>query len=169
MKKYLLKVLSIVSALTFFLNNVVFAKSKVSTDQLVKDLESIDYNNLNAETLMPLLLAYGIFIIIFIVILCCLYIPYMKKIHQPLWKVFIPFYNNYVIYNVGGNGLGILSIIAPILVGLFLPPLAIFVTPVLNILLTQKFTNYNKNYVALFLAFIFGPIAIGFGNHQYKG
>lgn len=168
MKKIFFKALSVVSLFTLLLNNIVFATSKTSQDVL-KDIESLDYNNLNVETLMPLILAHGVFILIFIIVSSCLYIPYMKKIHQPIWKVFIPFYSNYVVYNVGGNGLGILSIVAPILAGLFLPPLAFLATPVLNILLSQKFTNYKGNYLALFLVFLFGPIAIGLGNHQYKG
>ena len=109
------------------------------------------------------------FVIIIFIILGFLYIPYMKKIHQPIWKGFIPVYNSIVIYGVAGGGLGILSIIAPILVGFFLPPLAILVGPVLNIILSQKFTNYKGNYLAYLWVILFGPIVIGFGNHQYKG
>ncbi len=168
MKKIFFKLLSVVSVLTLFLNNVVFATSKTSQNVL-KDIENLDYNNLNVETLMPLILAYGIFVIILFIILGFLYIPYMKKIHQPIWKGFIPVYNSIVIYGVAGGGLGILSIIAPILVGLFLPPLAILVGPVLNIILSQKFTNYKGNYLAYLWVILVGPIAIGFGNHQYKG
>ena len=168
MKKYLLKLSSIVSVLTLFLSNAVFATSKTSQDVL-KDLESLDYNNLNAETLMPFVFAYGIGLLILVIIWLCLCIPYMKKIHQPIWKLFIPFYNTYVVYSAGGGGLGALALIAPIVVAFFLAPLSILVTPVLNILLSKRFTNYKGNYLALFLVALFGPLNIGLGNHQYRG
>ena len=64
MKKYLLKLLSVVSVLTLFLNNAVFATSKTSQDVL-KDIESLDYNNLNAETLIYNNFYYNIMLFIY--------------------------------------------------------------------------------------------------------
>jgi len=183
MKNKILKTISILPLFLIGIFSSVFASS--ITEQFTKDFNRQVGSNYTPEEIITglkylmsehpeYIVFLGVIILIIYIVICCLYIPYMKKIHQPIWKVFVPGYNEYVVYNAGGGGLGIVAIVGPILLSLFLQYpastiLPFLATAVLNVILAQKFTNYKGNYLAYLWLILFGPIAIGFGNHQYKG
>lgn len=168
--KKILKIgLSVLSTTLFIVLNCCFSVFAATKNTNYSDLTNIDYSSLTQEDVMSVLAIYGIFILVIFVIAVLLCIPYMKKIHQPIWKVFIPIYGEYVIYSAGGNGLGLLYVVGSLISAFFMPILTPLLVPICNFLLTKKFTNYENNYFAVFLAIVFGPLAIGFGNHNYKG